>query len=41
MNHHLVYCDRDKANIIVSNGSVSFEIIRDFVENLPIMIAPK
>ena len=30
-----------KAGIIVGSGSASFEIIRDLVEKLPIMIAPK
>ena len=30
-----------KAGIIVGSGSSSFEIIRDIVEKLPIMIAPK
>ncbi len=30
-----------KAGIIVGSGSSSFEIIRDLVEKLPIMIAPK
>ena len=30
-----------KASIIVGSGSASFEIIRDLVEKLPIMIAPK
>ena len=30
-----------KAGIIVGSGSASFEIIRDIVEKLPVMIAPK
>lgn len=30
-----------RAGIIVGSGSASFEIIRDIVEKLPIMIAPK
>ena len=30
-----------KAGIIVGSGSSSFEIIRDLVERLPVMIAPK
>jgi len=30
-----------KAGIIVGSGSASFEIIRDLVEKLPLMIAPK
>jgi uncharacterized protein YbjT (DUF2867 family) len=30
-----------KAGIIIGSGSASFEIIRDLVEKLPIMIAPK
>ncbi|MCX7874603.1 MAG: NAD(P)H-binding protein, partial [Melioribacteraceae bacterium] len=30
-----------KAGIIVGSGSASFEIIRDLVEKLPIMIAPR
>ena len=30
-----------KAGIIVGSGSSSFEIIRDLVEKLPIMVAPK
>ena len=30
-----------KAGIIVGSGSASFEIIRDLVEKLPIMVAPK
>ncbi len=30
-----------KAGIIVGSGSASFEIIRDIVEKLPLMIAPK
>jgi uncharacterized protein YbjT (DUF2867 family) len=30
-----------KAGIIVGSGSASFEIIRDLVEKLPVMIAPK
>ena len=30
-----------RAGIIVGSGSASFEIIRDLVEKLPIMVAPK
>jgi uncharacterized protein YbjT (DUF2867 family) len=30
-----------KAGIIVGSGSSSFEIIRDLVEKLPVMVAPK
>ena len=30
-----------RAGIIVGSGSASFEIIRDLVEKLPIMIAPR
>ncbi len=30
-----------RAGIIVGSGSASFEIIRDIVEKLPVMIAPK
>jgi uncharacterized protein YbjT (DUF2867 family) len=30
-----------KAGIIIGSGSASFEIIRDLVEKLPVMIAPK
>jgi uncharacterized protein YbjT (DUF2867 family) len=30
-----------RASIIVGSGSASFEIIRDLVEKLPVMIAPK
>jgi hypothetical protein len=30
-----------RAGIIIGSGSASFEIIRDLVEKLPIMIAPK
>ena len=30
-----------KAGIIVGSGSSSFEIIRDIVEKLPLMVAPK
>ena len=30
-----------KAGIIVGSGSASFEIIRDLVEKLPVMITPK
>ena len=34
-------CTSFKAEIIVGSGSASFEIIRDLVELLPVMIAPK
>ncbi|MBN2805446.1 MAG: SDR family oxidoreductase [Prolixibacteraceae bacterium] len=37
-NYHLTTL---RAGIIVGEGSASFEIIRDLVEKLPIMIAPK
>ena len=30
-----------RAGIIVGSGSASFEIIRDLVEKLPLMVAPK
>jgi len=30
-----------RAGIIIGSGSASFELIRDLVEKLPIMIAPK
>ena len=30
-----------RAGIIIGSGSASFEIIRDLVEKLPIMVAPK
>lgn len=30
-----------RAGIIIGSGSASFEIIRDPVEKLPVMIAPK
>src|SRR5699024_6181181 len=30
-----------RAGIVVGSGSVSFEIMRDLVEKLPIMITPK
>ena len=35
------YCTTFRAGIIVGSGSASFEIIRDLVEKLPIMIAPR
>ena len=35
------YLTTFKAGIIVGSGSSSFEIIRDLVEKLPIMVAPK
>lgn len=38
-NHYALTCLR--AGIIVGSGSASFEIIRDLVEKLPIMVAPK
>ena len=34
-------CTILRASIIIGSGSASFEIIRDLVEKLPIMIAPK
>jgi len=34
-------CTTLRAGIIIGSGSASFEIIRDLVEKLPIMIAPK
>lgn len=37
-NYHLVTL---RAGIIVGSGSASFEIIRDLVEKLPVMIAPR
>ena len=30
-----------RAGIIIGSGSASFEIIRDLVEKLPVMIAPQ
>ena len=30
-----------RAGIIIGSGSASFEIIRDLVEKLPVMVAPK
>ncbi len=30
-----------RAGIIIGSGSSSFEIMRDLVEKLPVMIAPK
>lgn len=38
-NYYALTCLR--AGIIVGSGSASFEIIRDLVEKLPIMVAPK
>ncbi|NEN24663.1 SDR family oxidoreductase [Cryomorpha ignava] len=35
------HCTTLRAGIIIGSGSASFEIIRDLVEKLPIMIAPK
>lgn len=37
-NYHLTVL---RAGIIIGSGSASFEIIRDLVEKLPLMIAPK
>ena len=37
--HYALTCLR--AGIIIGSGSASFEIIRDLVEKLPVMIAPK
>ncbi|UZR97939.1 SDR family oxidoreductase [Chondrinema litorale] len=37
-NYH---CTTLRAGIIIGSGSASFEIIRDLVEKLPVMIAPK
>ncbi|MCG8697584.1 MAG: SDR family oxidoreductase, partial [Bacteroidales bacterium] len=34
-------CTTLRAGIIIGSGSASFEIIRDLVEKLPVMIAPK
>ncbi len=36
-----VACTTLRAGIIVGSGSASFEIIRDIVEKLPVMVAPK
>ena len=36
-----VPCTILRSSIIIGAGSASFEIIRDLVENLPVMIAPK
>ena len=38
-NHYALTCLR--AGIIVGSGSASFEIIRDLVEKIPVLIAPK
>lgn len=35
------HCTTLRAGIIIGSGSASFEIIRDLVEKLPLMIAPK
>lgn len=35
------HCTTLRAGIIIGSGSASFEIIRDLVEKLPIMVAPK
>lgn len=34
-------CTTLRASIIIGSGSASFEIIRDLVEKLPVMVAPK
>lgn len=36
-----VPCTVFRASVIIGSGSASFEIIRDLVEKLPVMIAPK
>ncbi|MDQ7818129.1 MAG: SDR family oxidoreductase [Melioribacteraceae bacterium] len=41
LKHSFVPLTVLKAGIIVGSGSASFEIIRDLVEKLPVMIAPK
>ncbi len=35
------HCTTLRAGIIIGSGSASFEIIRDLVEKLPVMVAPK
>lgn len=39
--HEVICCVRDKARFSAGSGSASFEIIRDLVEKLPVMVAPK
>lgn len=41
LSHSRIPLTAIKAGIIVGSGSASFEIIRDLVEKLPIMITPK
>jgi uncharacterized protein YbjT (DUF2867 family) len=41
LKHGIIPVTIIKAGIIVGSGSASFEIIRDLVEKLPVMIAPK
>lgn len=41
LSHSNIPCTTLKAGIIVGSGSSSFEIIRDLVEKLPLMITPK
>lgn len=41
LNEGAYKCTTLRAGIIIGSGSASFEIIRDLVEKLPLMIAPK
>ncbi|MFO7878790.1 MAG: SDR family oxidoreductase [Bacteroidota bacterium] len=41
LNTSEIPCTVVQASIIIGSGSASFEIIRDLVEKLPVMIAPK
>ncbi|MEO8794359.1 MAG: NAD(P)H-binding protein, partial [Daejeonella sp.] len=41
LNSGKVPCTTLRAAIIIGSGSASFEIIRDLVEKLPVMVAPK
>ena len=41
LNRGKYHCTSLRAGIIIGSGSGSFEIIRDLVEKLPIMVAPK
>ncbi|WP_236979039.1 SDR family oxidoreductase [Membranihabitans maritimus] len=41
LNQGLYHFTALRAGIIIGSGSASFEIIRDLVEKLPVMIAPK
>lgn len=41
LNTGTFHCTTLRAGIIIGSGSASFEIIRDLVEKLPVMITPK